>query len=91
MRRSSARGEQCVHRRIPLPAYPHVPFRGTVHLEVNLIECGAAEVLLAGGADIQVVTERMRHSSITTTQKFLHTLPNADHAAVTALNTMVVR
>lgn len=28
----------------------------------------------------------MGHSSITTTQKYLHTLPNADHAAVTALN-----
>jgi hypothetical protein len=30
----------------------------------------------------------MGHSSITTTQKYLHTLPNADHAAVTALNTI---
>ena len=45
-----------------------------------------ASWLLAGGADIQVVKERMGHSSITTTQKYLHTLPNADHAAVTALN-----
>jgi integrase len=47
-----------------------------------------ASWLLAGGADIQVVKERMGHSSITTTQKYLHTLPNADHAAVTALNTI---
>jgi integrase len=45
-----------------------------------------ASWLLAGGADIQVVKERMGHSSITTTQKYLHTLPNADQAAVTALN-----
>ena len=47
-----------------------------------------ASWLLAGGADIQVVKERMGHSSITTTQKYLHTLPNADAAAVTALDTI---
>lgn len=45
-----------------------------------------ASWLLAGGADIQTVKERMGHSSITTTQKYLHTLPNADHAAITALD-----
>jgi integrase len=45
-----------------------------------------ASWLLAGGADIQVVKERMGHSSITTTQKYLHTLPNADAAAAAALN-----
>jgi integrase len=45
-----------------------------------------ASWLLAGGADIQTVKERMGHSSITTTQKYLHTLPNADHAAVAALD-----
>jgi integrase len=45
-----------------------------------------ASWLLAGGADIQVVKERMGHSSITTTQKYLHTLPNADAAAVAALD-----
>lgn len=27
-----------------------------------------------------------RHANITTTQKYLHTLPNADRAAVTALD-----
>lgn len=47
-----------------------------------------ASWLLAGGADIQVVKERMGHPSITTTQKYLHTLPNADHAAVAALNSI---
>jgi integrase len=45
-----------------------------------------ASWLLAGGADIQVVKERMGHSTITTTQKYLHTLPHADAAAVAALD-----
>jgi integrase len=47
-----------------------------------------ASWLLAGGADIQVVKERMGHSSIMTTQKYLHTLPNADAAAVAALDSI---
>jgi integrase len=47
-----------------------------------------ASWLLAGGADIQVVKERMGHSSIMTTQKYLHTLPNADAAAVVALDSI---
>lgn len=47
-----------------------------------------ASWLLAGGADLQVVKERMGHSSITTTEKYLHTLPQADSAAVAAINAM---
>ena len=39
-----------------------------------------------GGADILIVKERLGHASITTTQKYLHTLPNADQAAINALN-----
>jgi hypothetical protein len=30
----------------------------------------------------------MGHATITTTQKYLHTLPNADAAAITALDTI---
>jgi integrase len=37
-----------------------------------------ASWLLAGGADIAVVKERLGHSSILTTQKYLHTLPDAE-------------
>jgi integrase len=47
-----------------------------------------ASWLLAGGADLQTVKERLGHATITTTQKYLHTLPNADHAAITALDTI---
>ena len=44
-----------------------------------------ASWLLAGGADIQVVKERLGHGSISTTAKYLHTLPGADDVALNAL------
>jgi site-specific recombinase XerD len=40
--------------------------------------------LLAGGADVEVVKERLGHASIMTTQRYLHTLPDADETAVEA-------
>jgi integrase len=43
-----------------------------------------ASWLLAGGADLQVVKERLGHGSISTTEKYLHTLPDADDIAVDA-------
>jgi len=43
-----------------------------------------ASWLLAGGADLQVVKERLGHASIMTTQRYLHTLPDADETAVEA-------
>jgi hypothetical protein len=43
-----------------------------------------ASWLLAGGADLQVVKERLGHASIATTQKYLHTLPDADDTALDA-------
>lgn len=43
-----------------------------------------ASWLLAGGADLQVVKERLGHGSIATTEKYLHTLPDADDTAVDA-------
>lgn len=39
----------------------------------------------AGGADLQVVKERLGHASIVTTEKYLHTLPDADESAIAAL------
>ncbi len=45
-----------------------------------------ASWLLAGGADLQVVKERLGHASIMTTQRYLHTLPDADETAVEALS-----
>ncbi|MGH3401311.1 MAG: tyrosine-type recombinase/integrase, partial [Streptosporangiaceae bacterium] len=45
-----------------------------------------ASWLLAGGADLQVVKERLGHASIMTTQLYLHTLPDADETAVEAFS-----
>jgi integrase len=44
-----------------------------------------ASWLLAGGADIEVVRQRLGHGSITTTGKYIHTLPTADDTALAAL------
>jgi hypothetical protein len=45
-----------------------------------------ASWLLAGGADLQVVKGRLRHVSIARTEKYLHTLPDADETALAALD-----
>jgi integrase len=50
-----------------------------------------ASWLLAGGADLQVVKERLGHGSIVTTGKYLHTLPGADNAALAALDAIRTR
>ena len=43
-----------------------------------------ASWLLAGGADLKAVMERLGHSQIQTTQQYLHTLPEADRQAFAA-------
>jgi integrase len=45
-----------------------------------------ASWLLAGGSDLKSVMDRMGHAQITTTQKYLHTLPDADAKNLEALN-----
>ena len=45
-----------------------------------------ASWLLSGGSDIRSVMDRMGHAQITTTQKYLHTLPDADAKNLTALD-----
>lgn len=50
-----------------------------------------ASWVLAGGADLQVVKERLGHGSIVTTQKYLHTLPDADETALDALASIRAR
>jgi integrase len=45
-----------------------------------------ASWLLAGGSDLKSVMDRMGHNLIQTTQKYLHTLPEADQKNLEALN-----
>jgi integrase len=45
-----------------------------------------ASWLLAGGADLQMVKERLGHGSISTTEKYLHTLPESDDLALDAFS-----
>jgi site-specific recombinase XerD len=45
-----------------------------------------ASWLLAGGFDLKSVIDRMGHAQITTTQTYLHALPDADPQNLTALN-----
>lgn len=57
-----------------------------VHVTPHGLRHAHASWLLAGGADLQVVKERLGHASITTTERYLHTLPGADQAALDALD-----
>jgi integrase len=45
-----------------------------------------ASWLLAGGSDLKSVMDRMGHAQITTTQKYLHALPDADSKNLSALD-----
>ncbi|MFZ0158597.1 MAG: site-specific integrase [Kineosporiaceae bacterium] len=56
------------------------------HVTPHGLRHAHASWLLAGGADVQVVKERLGHASITTTEKYLHTLPTADQSALAALD-----
>ena len=47
-----------------------------------------ASWLLAGGADLKSVMDRMGHTQIQTTQKYLHTLDGADERALAAFHTI---
>lgn len=57
-----------------------------VHVTPHGLRHAHASWLLAGGADIQVVKDRLGHGSILTTQGYLHTLPDADDTALTAMD-----
>jgi integrase len=50
-----------------------------------------ASWLLAGGADLQTVKDRLGHGSIITTEKYLHSLAETDETALTALAAVRLR
>ncbi len=58
------------------------------HVRVHDLRHAHASWLLAGGADLQVVKERLGHGTITTTEQYLHTLGGADDTALSALRSI---
>ena len=58
---------------------------GLDRVKIHDLRHAHASWLLAGGADLQVVKERLGHASIATTEKYLHSLPTADETALDAL------
>ena len=56
-----------------------------IHVRLHDLRHAHASWLLAGGADLQVVKERLGHGSIATTEKYLHTLPDTDQKNLDAL------
>jgi integrase len=58
------------------------------HVRMHDLRHAHASWLLAGGADLKTVMDRMGHSQIQTTQKYLHSLPDADDKALAAFQRM---
>ena len=56
-----------------------------ITVKVHGLRHAHASWLLAGGADIEVVKERLGHANIVTTQKYLGTLDEIDETAIDAL------
>jgi integrase len=65
--------------------YPARDTAGLCSVRIHDLRHAHASWLLAGGADLQVVKERLGHASIATTEKYLHSLPTADETALDAL------
>jgi integrase len=57
-----------------------------ISVKVHGLRHAHASWSLAGGADLEVVKERLGHSSIVTTQKYLGTLDEIDESAVDAFS-----
>jgi integrase len=76
--------------KIWLPALERsgIDFHVRVHVRVHDLRHAHASWLLAGGADLKTVMERMGHAQIMTTQKYLHTLPDADDKALAAFESV---
>lgn len=54
------------------------------HVRMHDLRHAHASWLLAGGTDLKSVMDRMGHSQIQTTQRYLHSLPDADEKALAA-------
>jgi integrase len=100
-RRAQGKDRPCTPRTVSTDADRHLPndwFRRNVwnkaldqaNLGYRITPHGLrhahASWLLAGGANLQVVKERLGHGSITTTEKYLHSLPTRHDEALAALD-----
>jgi integrase len=63
----------------------------TIGVRMHDLRHAHASWLLAGGADLQTVKERLGHGSLRTTERYLHTLPDADETALEALSRIRAR
>jgi len=63
----------------------------TFNVRAHDLRHAHASWLLAGGADLQMVKERLGHGSISTTERYLHTLPDADDDALDAFSRVRTR
>ncbi|WP_245920272.1 tyrosine-type recombinase/integrase [Actinomadura mexicana] len=57
-----------------------------VKVRIHDLRHAHASWLLAGGADLQVVKKCLGHGSISTTERYLHTLDDADDTALAAFD-----
>ncbi|WP_100445319.1 tyrosine-type recombinase/integrase [Glycomyces xiaoerkulensis] len=62
-----------------------------VDIRMHMLRHAHASWLLNGGADLMVVKTRLGHASITTTERYLHTLDNADETALDAFDAVRFR
>jgi len=63
---------------------PAIRRAGLAGVHVHYLRHAHASWLLAGGADLKTVMERLGHTQIQTTQRYLHTLSGADQQALEA-------
>jgi site-specific recombinase XerD len=61
------------------------------HVRMHDLRHAHASWLLAGGADLKTVMDRLGHAQIQTTQKYLHALKGADRASIDALDRIARR
>jgi site-specific recombinase XerD len=75
---------QTILGRRTAPWGPALAAAGVTAVRPHDLRHAHASWLLAGGADLQAVKECLGHSSIATTEKYLHTLPDADDSTLDA-------
>ncbi len=70
---------------LPAPAKAELGF----HVRMPDLRHAHASWLLAGRADLKAVIERLGHSQIQTTQRYLHALPGGDKKALAAFQRII--